>query len=70
MNDGATNEHVKNLLRVIKFAIDTKDEVLVYKIEQRDRQRWELRAFSIVIGWETLMIEGTLLVFAFFKMVV
>ena len=46
VNDGATEEHVKHLLRVIKFAIDTKTKVLIYKIERRNTQKWELRAYS------------------------
>ena len=40
VNDGATNEHVKSLLRVIKFAIDTKNKVLVYKVEEVKENNW------------------------------
>ena len=46
VNDGATAEHVKDLLRVIKFAIDTKNKVLAYKIDGSDKEKWEMRAFS------------------------
>ena len=45
VNDGATKEHVHDLLRVIKFAIDTKKKVLVYKILELKDNKWELRAF-------------------------
>ena len=45
VNDGATADHVKTLLRVIKFAIDTKNKVLVYKIAELKENKWEMRAF-------------------------
>ena len=45
VNDGATADHVKNLLRVIKFAIDTKRRVLVYAVQSLTENKWELRAF-------------------------
>ena len=46
VNDGATKEHVKNLLRVIKFAIDTKNKVLVYKLNRTEENEWRLQAYS------------------------
>ena len=46
VNDGATKEHVQNLLRVIKFAIDTKNRVLVYKIVRGKEFAWVLKAYS------------------------
>ena len=46
VNDGATNDHVKSLLRVIKFAIDTKNKVLLYKINDTRENDWKLKAYS------------------------
>ena len=38
VNDGATKEHVDNLLHVIKFAVDTKNKVIVYKLSRQNTQ--------------------------------
>ena len=46
VNDGATNDHVKSLLRVIKFAINTKNKVLLYKINDTRENDWKLKAYS------------------------
>ena len=46
VNGGATNDHVKSLLQVIKFAIVTKNKVLVYKIDDGRENDWKLQAFS------------------------
>ena len=45
VNDGATAEHVKDLMRVTKFAIDTKHKVLVYIVWKMKENKWEMRAF-------------------------
>ena len=45
VNDGATAHHVKDLLRVIKFAIDTKRRVLIYAVQSLKENKWEMRAF-------------------------
>ena len=45
VNDGATAEHMKDLMRVIKFAIDTKHKVLVYKVLTMKENKWEMKAF-------------------------
>ena len=48
-NDGATTAHYKNLLRTIKYVIDTKDTVLKYKIDRNknfEKLKWEIKAYS------------------------
>ena len=45
VNDGATAKHMKDLMRVIKFAIDTKHKVLVYRVLTMKENKWEMKAF-------------------------
>ena len=47
VNSGATSEHVRSLVRVIKFALDTRNKGLVYNVaKQNDDNIWRLKAFS------------------------
>ena len=46
VNDRATKDYVDSLLRVIKFAVDTKNKLLVYILRGESKQIWELRAYS------------------------
>ena len=46
-NSGTTSDHIKSLLHVIKFALDTKNKGLVYRIKyENEKNKWTLKAFS------------------------
>ena len=47
VNDGATKAHQKELLRLIKFVVDTKDWMLKYELkdESKKANKWVLKAF-------------------------
>jgi len=48
MNDRAGMTHVKEMLRVIKFVVDTRYWCLLYRISKSDREvvTWKLKAYS------------------------
>ena len=48
VNDGASDENFKQMLRTIKFVLDTRDKVLVYEPNVRktdDTIKWEVRGY-------------------------
>jgi hypothetical protein len=44
--DKATEGHMKELCRVIKYALDTQNIGLKLKPEDNDNKQWELKAYS------------------------
>ena len=44
--DKATEGHMKELCRVIKYALDTRTIGLKIKPEDNDNKLWELKAYS------------------------
>ena len=44
--DGATPAHMKNMLRPIKFVIDTRQRVLNFDLKEQEGSQWTLKAFS------------------------
>jgi len=44
--DKATEGHMKELCRVIKYALDTQNIGLKLKPEENDNKLWELKAYS------------------------
>ena len=48
VNNGATPKHVKSLVRVVKFALDTRNKGLVYNVtnEKEENSIWRLKAYS------------------------
>jgi len=44
--DKATEGHIKELCRVIKYAIETQNIGLKLKLEDNDNNLWELKAYS------------------------
>ena len=44
--DKATEGHMKELCRVIKYALDTQNIGLLLKPEDHDNKLWELKAYS------------------------
>jgi len=43
--DKATEGHMKELCRVIKYALDTQNIGLKLKQEDNDNKQWELKAY-------------------------
>ena len=47
VNSGATSEHVRSLVQVINFTLDTRNKGLVYHVAKKnDDNIWRLKAFS------------------------
>ena len=44
--DGATPAHMKNMLRTIKFIMDTRQRVLSFDLKEQEGSKWTLKAFS------------------------
>ena len=44
--DGATPAHMKNLMRAIKYVLDTRERVLHFEVKDQEGSQWSLKAFS------------------------
>ena len=47
VNDGANEAHVKEMMRLIKFVLDTRKRCLKYKLDgtEKEKTKWSLKAF-------------------------
>ena len=46
VKDVATSAHMKNMLRTIKFIMDTRQRVLSFDLKEQEGSQWTLKAFS------------------------